>query len=415
MPTDHQLEPWILIAGGFHERGGMDRANLELARTLSETGHPLHLVGHRIDESIANREGVEVVQVACPFGSVLLGERRLARAASSVMRRVKANHSAAIAVANGGNATEADVNWVHYVHHASKFEDRGAPLTLRLKNRIAERTFRRSEKRAIQAAKLIIANSELTRRHCVDFLRVSSERVKTVYLGSNADWSPASEGQRRAARDWLGVPMDVPAVAFVGAIGHDRRKGFDTLWKAWRLLAKEPAWRAHLMVAGGGRQVGHWKNEAERLKLRVHVLGFTDRVRDVFAASDLLVSPSLYEPFGLNVTEAIGCGVPAIASANSGVAELFPADLKGYLLSDPRDCNQLADMLQKWSCKVEATRQNFREFGARIRGRSWQTVAEEFIATVHAEFGHSYSGSEMLQFGGCSRSASAKLAANIQN
>jgi len=44
------LEPWVLICGGFHTRGGMDRANLSLAERLVEKGHAVYLIGHDIDE-----------------------------------------------------------------------------------------------------------------------------------------------------------------------------------------------------------------------------------------------------------------------------------------------------------------------------------------------------------------------------
>ncbi len=67
------------------------------------------------------------------------------------------------------------------------------------------------------------------------------------------------------------------------------------------------------------------------------MVGFTNRVSDILAAADVLVSPVRYESYGLNVQEAICCGVPAIVSRAAGVAERYPTELSDLLLPDPND------------------------------------------------------------------------------
>ena len=37
----------------FVGNGGMDRANLALARYLADSGHPVHLVAHSVDAAVA--------------------------------------------------------------------------------------------------------------------------------------------------------------------------------------------------------------------------------------------------------------------------------------------------------------------------------------------------------------------------
>jgi glycosyltransferase involved in cell wall biosynthesis len=380
-------EPWIMICGGFHTRGGMDRANLELAERLVEKGHPVYLVGHDISAAFTGCPGAETILVPRPAGSIVLGESRLARRGREIELQVKRERPDAIVVANGGNGISPDINWVHYVHHASRFEDSGGPLSLRLKNRCAERVFRRHEKQAIGSAKLVIANSELTRQHVVELLGAEPERVETIYLGANSDWAPPTPAEKRAARTWLNISEDAPVIAFVGALGHDQRKGFSTLWEAWKNLTADPNWTAHLVVAGGGHQVNRWRKLAAQLSPRIHILGFTDRVRDLLAASDLLVSPVHYEPFGLNVTEAVCRGVPAMVSAKAGVAEVYPPELRSYLLSHPQDHQQLAQMLRRWSGEIGKARAEFTGFSEQLRQRSWRQMADEFIALAHTRLG----------------------------
>jgi glycosyltransferase involved in cell wall biosynthesis len=386
----------MVICGGFHTRGGMDRANLALVERLLELHHPVHLVGHDIDESIAHRPGVTAVRVPRPMGSIVFGESRLARRASEIARQLKSAHPNAIVVANGGNGVSPDINWVHYVHHASPYEDFGGPITLRLKNRYAEQVFRRHEKQAITSAKLVITNSELTRRHVVEVLNVEPQRTKIIYLGSNSEWAPPTAEEVLAARNWLNIPADVAVVAFVGALGHDIRKGFDRLWNAWQELSADPTWTAHLVVAGGGRQVEHWRRVASRENSRIHILGFTDRVRDLLAASDILVSPARYEPFGLNVTEAICRGVPAIVSANAGVAELYPRDLQSYLLEHPEDHHELARKLRQSIANRQSARNAFAPLSAQLRQRSWRHMADEFITTAYAHLHAASAGNTLV-------------------
>ena len=83
------------------------------------------------------------------------------------------------------------------------------------------------------------------------------------------------------------------------------------------------------------------------------MLGHTDRVHDVLAASDLLVSPVRYEPYGLNVQEALCCGIPAMVSATAGVAERYTADLRDLLIPEPTDVDGLVARMLGWRSSDE--------------------------------------------------------------
>ena len=53
--------------------------------------------------------------------------------------------------------------------------------------------------------------------------------------------------------------------------------------------------------------------------------------RPYYAASDVLVLPTLYEPFGLVCLEAMACGLPVVTSTSAGAAELITAGVNGYV------------------------------------------------------------------------------------
>lgn len=379
-------DAWLIVAAGFHFRGGMDKANAELALHLLRRGATVHLVAHDVDPLFLDHPLVTVHIVRRPLGSFALGEFGLDRRGQQVARSLLASTPGARVVVNGGNCQWTDVNWVHYVHHAWTAVDAAAPFWFTAKHRLFGARWRRAEKAALRAARLVIVNSELTRAHVLTHLGVTPSAVRTVYLGADAEWGLPAAAERAAARQWLGLAEGRPAVAFVGALGLDRRKGFDSLWKAWERLCATPQWDADLIVAGRGADAKWIAASAERagIQQRVRLLGHSDRIKDVLAAVDLLVSPVRYEPYGLNVQEAICRGVPAVVSRCAGVAERYPASLADMLLNDPDDVDELVKVLARWRPQMNLWKERVAPLGAELRAYSWQQMAETFVDTVTA-------------------------------
>jgi glycosyltransferase involved in cell wall biosynthesis len=140
------------------------------------------------------------------------------------------------------------------------------------------------------------------------------------------------------------------------------------------------------VAAGGGRGLGRWEAEVARLGIadRVKMLGFTRRVADLLAAADLLASPTRYEPYGLNVQEALCRGVPAVVSARAGIAERYGDDLAGLVLPDPDDDAELAERLLRWRGEMDAWRARVRPLGERLRAHGWREMAREIVELVES-------------------------------
>ena len=95
---------------------------------------------------------------------------------------------------------------------------------------------------------------------------------------------------------------------------------------------------------------------------------------EVLRACDALVSPVHYEAYGLNVQEAICCGLPALVSASAGIAEQYPAALADLLLPDPDDPADLAARLRRWRVGPGRHRPEVEWFSrnsAAILGTTW--------------------------------------------
>lgn len=373
---------WLLISGDFTPLGGMDRANHALAIHLAHrSSAEVHLVTHRAWDDLEQHPAVTVHRVARPGNSHLAGAPLLAAAGARWARRLRG--AGTRIVANGGNADVADVCWIHYVHAAFTPVAAGSAAR-REKTRLAHLYYARREARVLPRARLVICNSRRTTDDVVDRLGVAAARVKTIYYGTDAsllEYVP--EAQRRVARRSLGWPEDRRVALFVGALG-DRRKGFDRLFDAWRRLASEPRWDVDLTVAGEGGELDAWRDRARAAGLggRVRFLGFRTDVPLILAASDLLVHPARYEAYGLGVHEAICRGIPALVSANAGVAETYPEDLHDLLLRDVENVDELCETLRWWRADAPAIAARVRRFSDHLRARSWDDMAAEIVRTV---------------------------------
>jgi glycosyltransferase involved in cell wall biosynthesis len=379
-----QEHPWVLVAGGFHQQGGMDRANFALAKYLVDENVPVHLVTHFADAELAANPLVKVHSVPRPGGSFFLGYQALDFRGRRVARAVTSRCGDSKVVVNGGSCLWPGINWSHYVHHAWRPEDRSLSPLNRLAKAIIHSVDRNREKAAYDKARLILANSDVTRCHLLEHFKLDPRRVKTLYLGSNPEWHLVTPGERDSARRALNVPPSRFIASFVGGVGSDDRKGMDTVVAAWKLLCTDPAWDVDLLVAGSGRALPVWRAKISSwgLQDRIRMLGFCNNIRELLAGSDLLVSPVRYEAYGLNVHEAICCGVPSIVSASAGVAEQYPPEVRAFLLPNPEDAAELAQRLKMWRANIDLWKTRFNPFSSLLRGHTWRDMARNFVSLV---------------------------------
>jgi glycosyltransferase involved in cell wall biosynthesis len=373
-----------LVAGDFVETGGMDRANYALADWLSREGREVELVCHRAAPALTERPNVTLERVPKPLGSYMLGEPLLDGRGRWARRRSRG--TSAVTLTNGGNCQAGQVNWVHYVHAAYP------PVLAR--SLASARHFaygahaRRLERRALERADLVIANSAATGRVLVDRVGISAAKVRVVYYGIDAGlFRPAAPDEIARARAELGF-SGRPVVAFIGALG-DRRKGFDTLFEAWCRLCKKSSWDADLVAVGAGSELESWRARAAAAGLasRIRLLGFRRDVPRVLSACDLLVSATRYEAFGLGVAEALATGLPALVSRAAGVAELYPEELGSLLLDEPESASELERKLGDVRAHLDDAKRRVRALSERVRSRSWDAMALDIDQLIETSLG----------------------------
>jgi glycosyltransferase involved in cell wall biosynthesis len=357
----------------------MDMANFALANYLAARGNEVHLVAHRVADALNSLPNVRVHQVSKLANSYMLSAPLLDHRGRASAAELKAKGGRV--VVNGGNCQFGDINWVHYVHAAYEphFGRRGMRS---LKGRLAHQQALVQERSALQKARTVIVNSERTRQDVVERLGVCADRVHTVYYGIDArKFHPVTNGDRRKiVQEVFKLPMGQPVLAFVGALG-DRRKGFDTLFEAWKILCTDRGWDANLVVIGAGGELSAWQARAalSRLDSRIRFLGFRGDVPALLAACDALVSPTRYEAYGLGVQEALCCGLPAFVSKSAGVAERYPPELRDLLISDSDNIDELVQRLKLWRERANEYRAALSVLSENLREHTWTHMAAEIV------------------------------------
>ncbi len=125
---------------------------------------------------------------------------------------------------------------------------------------------------------------------------------------------------RSAARANWGMSAGERIVLYVGRL--EVHKGLLELLSAFgRVTAEEDGLR--LAIAGDGSLRPRVEAVAAKADRHVTYLGHLsgDDVLRAYLAADLLVLPSLFEPWGLVVNEAMACGLPVIVSDRVGCAD----------------------------------------------------------------------------------------------
>jgi glycosyltransferase involved in cell wall biosynthesis len=383
-----KMTPWILVAGDFKSTGGMDKANRMLASFLLERGTPVHFVAHFVEPELASHSLATVHRVRRPLNSYVLGSPLLDLVGRRIWRKLKRNWPAAVIVANGGNCLAAGVNWAHFVHGAWKpdLAQAGWPYRLRW---LLEHTWEcYRERQAYRAAGLVLTNSQMTAHDVVRCSGRTDRKVVTVYLGGEAEWGAVSDSERLSRRLELGIPVDKKLALFVGALSSDNRKGLDVILGAWKSLRNTSTWDVDLWIAGAGPVLSNWQSyvTANGLQDKVKFLGFRKDIPELLAASDLLISVPRYEPYGLNVQEALARGISVITSVKSGIAERFPSELQALLVTAPESVAELSAKLILWRNEREHWKHLCMKFGKVLCEQSWTSMAEEIVAAVETGF-----------------------------
>ncbi|HEU4677523.1 MAG TPA: glycosyltransferase family 4 protein, partial [Candidatus Paceibacterota bacterium] len=160
------------------------------------------------------------------------------------------------------------------------------------------------------------------------------------------------------------------------------QKGVDYFVRAARRVVDvDPS--VVFVISGWGdmeRQIMHLVGSLGLSENVIFAGALWDEERDrMYQAADLLVMPSVSEPFGLVPLEAIQHGTPALISKQSGVAEVLTHALK----VDFWDVDEMANKILAALRYPRMSRQLVEEGQRELHRVTWRRAAEKVISLYH--------------------------------
>ncbi|MCX5815370.1 MAG: glycosyltransferase family 4 protein [Proteobacteria bacterium] len=225
----------------------------------------------------------------------------------------------------------------------------------------------------IKFANHIIANSNAT-MSALQKARVPIEKISTVWNCVNTDvFRSFAAKDGHELREHLGIPRDAFLLGVIGRIHFS--KGHDTFIAAMEKIADKIPKIMGLIV--GETKIdkseeylkGLQKLVSEHgLEKQIHFIPFQENIVRVYEALDLLVLPSLCEPFGRVIVEAMAMGKPVVATAAGGALEIVEDGITG-LLVPPGNIDAMAEAILKLAVSPQSMLHDMGEMG-RIRAES---------------------------------------------
>lgn len=240
----------------------------------------------------------------------------------------------------------------------------------------------RSVRRAaalVGEARLVIADSEATRRDLLAFTGVRAESTRVVPLGVGGAFRPQPpEAARAHVAAHLGVADRF--LLHVGTLEPRKNLPFliDACARLWRdgrlthrlVLAGAPGWGAAAVTEAIERHA------AERFVIRLGQVAAAD-LPILYAAADGVVVPSRDEGFGLSLLEGMACGTPVVA-ADAGALPEVAGD--AALVVDPADADAWADAIARVLADQDLAARLRTAGPARAAQFTWARCARETLA-----------------------------------
>lgn len=194
------------------------------------------------------------------------------------------------------------------------------------------------ERRGMHAADRVVAVSGYTKNMIMDKYGVADEKVAVVHNGIDADDAVVVEEREAHVHELKKAGNSI--VLFVGRL--TLQKGPDYFLRmAKRVLEYKKD--VVFVISGSGDMERQIMDEAAYLGIadRVLFVGFlrNHALARMYAMADLVVMPSVSEPFGIVPLEALLNGTPVLLSKQSGVREV----VKNALVADFWDIDEMAN------------------------------------------------------------------------
>ena len=214
-----------------------------------------------------------------------------------------------------------------------------------------------------------MAISEWVRKTILDYF--PEKKVELIYSGVDLDFFISQKKDWNYLSKKFDIHFDKPLVIFIGSL--NLRKRPDVFIK---IAANYP--KANFLMIGKG-DAGFLKYTENSKNFQYIDKMNREDIAKLFASADVLLFPSLQEPYGLVVVEAMASGLPVVVSASGAFPELVNDGKDGFLVPvDNEEIDNFTRVLDQilfdknlWQKMSKNAVQNVKRF-------SWENTAKGY-------------------------------------
>jgi UDP-glucose:(heptosyl)LPS alpha-1,3-glucosyltransferase len=362
------------VVHDYNRHGGHSRYVAELA-TRFRREHDVHVFTNTVDDP--DTEALTFHHIPAWRGNALASILSFVIPATVLVRgRFDVIH------AQGLCGLRHTVATAHFCQTAwfNALTREGIRLTWR--QRLFQKLVTGLERRALcgSGTRRVIAVSDRVKRDIAGLYGRSNE-VDVIYHGTDTEtFRPENRHRfRTETRAAIGIADDRFLALYVG----DLKKGAAAAIQA---TAKTPGVTL-LLLTGSDATPYRILAEREKVSDRLIFHPHSKRVEAFFAAADVFVFPTVYDPYGLVISEAMASGLPVITSRAAGAAELIAAEEDGLLTDRPWDADGIAAHLARLRDDPGLCARLGTAARIKIQPYTWDRTAAETLAayrrTVH--------------------------------
>ncbi len=212
----------------------------------------------------------------------------------------------------------------------------------------------------------VIAVSNSDKRWALSSFKVTPSKLSVINNGivpSQFD-GPAESDMRKM----LGLSEDNKVILFVGR-GEDRVKGTQEITESMEQLYQEFPDVRLMAIPGTGFNGAPWSCKTGPIDHQ--------KIADCYKAADIFVNASMSESFPLTVVEAMGAGLPIVASPVGGIPDMIQNQQNGLLLKPDR--TDLTTQLRRLILDQPLCEKLSHNATQSAKNYNWQAIAQQTI------------------------------------
>lgn len=219
----------------------------------------------------------------------------------------------------------------------------------------------------------------------IDYEEFNPEKDEAIYVNYTHETIENKKINKGKLQEELGLPVkDVPMLAIISRVVQ--HKGFDILTESLKELLKEDI-QFVMLGLGDEHYINRFHMLKERFpdKLSINNVFDSNLAKRIYAASDIFMMPSLFEPCGLSQLISFRYGTIPIARKTGGLNDTVIGYLgnkeegNGFTFWNPRE-EDLEEVTRK-ALEIYKDKENWRNLSKHVMqlDYSWKSSAEKYI------------------------------------